>query len=126
MAGWRWARLDVDYFQNPKIRSVSNDARTLHIAAILWTTKYTTDGHIPNSSLTDVEQDANISHYWTKRRVAELAAARLWLPGDDGWELHDYADMNPQAMRANVERDRAAWRERQARWRKYRLDDVTP
>ena len=126
MAGWRWARLDVDYLQNPKIRALSRDARMLHIAAILWTTKFTTDGQIPYRALTDVVQDADIAKKWGNRRASEMETAGLWVPGDVGWELHDYADMNPQAMRENVERERAAWRERQARWRKYRLDNVTP
>lgn len=126
MAGHRWARLDVEYFQNPKILSISNDARLLHLASILFCCAQMTDGQIADRSVTYVGQTANINARWTRRRASELVAANLWVPTADGWALHDFDVMNPQAMREIVERDRAAARERQARWRKYRQDDVTP
>jgi hypothetical protein len=126
MAGTRWVRLDVDYLQNPKIRALSKDARWLHLASILYTGSQLTDGQIADRSVTYVGQTADIAARWTRRRASELEAAGLWVPNDGGWTLHDFDVMNPQLIRENVERERARWRERQARWRKYRFDNVTP
>jgi hypothetical protein len=126
VAGYRWARLDVDYLHNPKVRSVSPDARALHLASILYCCAQLTDGQIADRTLRDLAQTADIASRWSRRRASELEAARLWIPGEGGWTLHDFAAMNPQAMREIVERDRASSRERQARWRRWKIDGVTP
>jgi len=125
MAGQRWVRLDVDYFQNPKIRAVSRDARTLHLASILHAGRYLTDGQIADRSLTDVSQMADITSRWALRRARELEVGGLWIRNGAGWHLHDFESMNPQAMKEIVERDRAAWRARQTRWRDRHKGDVT-
>ena len=126
MAGYRWVRLDVDYFTNPKILAVSLDAKMLHIASITYAAKHMTDGQIADRSLTVVGQMADISPRWVRRRAAELEQAKLWMPAPDGWYLHDFEIMNPQAMRVAVELERERWRERQRRSRQRRDGDVTP
>jgi len=120
MAGYRWARLDVDYFRNPKIVAVSRDAQLLHLASILHCCAQMTDGQIADRTLTDLSQTVHIDVRWARRRATELVDAGLWKPNEWGWTLHDFDAMNPQAMRAIVERDRAMARERLARWRKAR------
>ena len=117
MAGYRWFRLDTHYFENPKIVGLSMQARALHIASMAHCVKHLTDGQIAYRSLTALATAADIHPKWRRRRAAELVAAGLWEPNDVGWHLHDFEDANPQAMRAVVERDRAAWRVRQARAR---------
>jgi hypothetical protein len=54
----------------------------------------------------------------TVRRVDELVESGLWVPNGDGWHVHDFEAMNPQAMRAAVEKQRAKWKQWQAEHRK--------
>ena len=114
MAGSRWVRLDVDYFDNPKVRAVSDAAQRLHLASILYCARHLTDGEITDRSLTDVGQMALVDPRWRLRRASELVSVGLWERNGSGWHVHDFETMNPQAMRAVVERERARWRERQA------------
>lgn len=123
MAGNRWARLDVGYFDNPKMARVSIPAVLLHAASILHCVDQLTDGSMSEHALTVCTSRTRQSARRGPDRAAELVAAGLWIPTDNGWYLHDFEAMNPQAMRKIVERDRAAARERQ---RRYRDGDVTP
>jgi hypothetical protein len=119
----RWARLDVGYFENTKIARVSTPAMLLHLASILHCVDQLTDGEVSARALDVCSVRARASTRKAPERAAELVAAGLWIPTEHGWHLHDFESMNPQAMRKIVERDRAAARERQ---RRYRGGDVTP
>lgn len=118
MAGYRWARVDTDYLWNPKIRGLEDNTDVvLHLASILRSTHHLTDGHVSGDMLAGLTADARASTRRTARRVEHLVDAGLWIPNGDGWYLHDFESMNPQAMRDVVERDRKASRERQRAWR---------
>ena len=124
MAGTRWIKLDVGYLRNPKITALTPPARLLHLASICWAADQLTDGHIPRRALTVLAREAGIGTTMSAaKRAEELEEAGLWERNGDagGWEVHDFVEMNPGATRAGVEKDRARWRERQAKHR-----DVTP
>ena len=120
MAGPRWVKLDTGYLRNPKLASLSTDAILLHVASITFCVHHLTDGAIPESSLRDLGQMARIDVRWVRRRALELEALRLWVPNGDGWSLHDFLAMNPQAERKVVETERERNRERQRRFRERR------
>jgi hypothetical protein len=111
MAGSRWVKIDTSYLRNPKVTAVTSGARLLHLASILYTADQLTDGHIPASMLPELAGQAGLAGKATRLRVAELVTHRLWVPNGDGWDLHDFEAMNPQAMRGAVETQRRKWRE---------------
>jgi hypothetical protein len=115
MAGTRWVKIDTSYLRNPKVLAVSADAVLLHLASILWTADQLTDGNIPAHALADLAHMARIPARTAPRRADELVKAVLWEGNGTGWHLHDFEAMNRQALRANVERQRRDWRQRQER-----------
>jgi hypothetical protein len=126
MASQRWVVLDVDYFANPKILAAGSPARELHLASICWVGRYLTDGFIANSAVEDIAHAARVTPRQTRDTVSRLVTNRLWIPSGDGYVLHDFTTMN--GTRAEYEKSREKWRERQARYRAKQLggSDVTP
>jgi len=111
MAGPRWVRLDVEYFHNPKTSGVTPVAQVLHLASICWAGAHLTDGHIPAHIVPQLRTAARAK----PEHVAQLVAARLWIPVGDGFEIHDYLAM--QDSREQVERRRKRTAERITKWR---------
>jgi hypothetical protein len=116
MAGTRWVKIDLSYLRNPKVTAVSSPL--LHLASILWTADQLQDGHIPGQTLSELAHQARIGRTVASRRADELVEHGLWIPNGDGWHVHDFEAMNPQAMRAAVEKQRAKWKQWQAEHRK--------
>jgi hypothetical protein len=114
MAGTRWVKIDTSYLRNPKITAVSTHAVLLHLASILWTGDQLTDGHIPPHALPELGLAARVPHRTgvLDKRADELVKQHLWVPNGRGFELHDFAEMNRQALRSVVERQRQVWRDR--------------
>lgn len=110
--GYRWVRLDLDYFRNPKARAAGLHGRALHLASICWSAGQLTDGQIATSALPTVLLDAGTS----SRSIDLVVSAGLWVPDGDGYAIKDYSELNP--TRASVEAERAQWRERQRRRRR--------
>lgn len=117
MAGWRWAKLDTTYFSNPKIVGLSPWAKLLHLSAIAYCVEHTTDGFVPTPGLKVCADRVQIRRDSRNRRCTELVTAGLLIEVDGGWWLHDFEDMNPQAMTHAVEAERKKARERKARSR---------
>jgi hypothetical protein len=115
MAGSRWIRLDVDYFHNPKVLTAGRDGRDLHLASICWVGRYLTDGHIPAEAFDQIAHDAGLDKRQRGRALDGSINAGLWVPNGHGFELHDFTVMN--GTRAEVDRERDAWRDRQRRYR---------
>jgi hypothetical protein len=115
MAGPRWVRLDVDYFGNPKALSAGLHGRVLHLASICWVARFLTDGHIPADAVEAIARDAGLTATSIPRSVQRVADAGLWVPNGNGFDLHDFVEMN--GSKSDVERERAQWRERQRRAR---------
>ena len=111
MAGTRWVRLDVDYFENPKTLGVGRAGRELHLRSICWAQRYLTDGELPAAAVVELTRHAGLSP--ARRAAVEelLVTHRLWIPTENGYELHDFVSMN--GTRAQAEAERAGWRNRQ-------------
>jgi len=104
-------KIDVSYLENPKVIGLHPQAVLLHLASILWTAEQLTDGHIPAKALQALGQRAGIAPSWQRRMAGALVEHYLWLPVEDGWHVHDFAEMNPQATRKKVLAQRKLWRQ---------------
>ena len=83
-----YIKLDVGYFDNPKVATVTRPtALLLHIASIAYSRRHLTDGRIPVELL--IRQTIG-----AKQADADaLFAAGMWVDLGDGWaEVHDYAE----------------------------------
>jgi hypothetical protein len=111
MAGPRWVKLDVDYFNNPKVVGLSKDATLLHIASMAYCGAHLTDGQIPAGAMPILFVQAGAS----RRHLAELVTARLLYEVDGDYLLHDFTAMN--GTRAEALERMEAERQRKAKWR---------
>lgn len=92
----QFARLDLDYADNPKIAELSDAAFRAHVEMILYSRTYLTDGRIPARTVTR----------WDTQAVTELLsndpeAPSLYRMDDGSYLLHGYADM--QETKAEVQ-----------------------
>lgn len=110
------------YLRHPKITRVSDKAKLLHLASILWTAEHLTDGYVPPDALPTLCQAVSKSPRHRLSWVAELVSARLWDELPEGWHVHNFETHNRSSTRSVVEANRERWRERQRRAR----SDVTP
>jgi hypothetical protein len=56
-----------------------------------------------------------VDRYCENGEVKELVAAGLWLEGDTGYRIHDYADYQPSAASVKQKRQASAERMRKVR-----------
>lgn len=122
MAGSRWVRLDADYFSNQKVLAAGRNARDLHLASMCWMGRHENDGLIPEAVVESIAAEAGLSWRTTPGAVDAAVRAGLWIPLGLGFELKDWLELNPS--HAQRERDRAATRARQKRYRDR--EAVTP
>jgi hypothetical protein len=105
-----WLKVDDALTENPKCVGLSPFAWTLWIHGLAYCSRNLTDGNIPHAivpRLCSIKDAA--------KAAAELVDAGLWHVTPDGWTVHDYLDH--QRSRAQVQADRAAAAERQAKSR---------
>jgi hypothetical protein len=115
-----WFRIDDGFYDHPKVKALPRGATRkgavfLWTAAGSWCARYLTDGLIPGHQIDELGA--------TKKDAAALVATVLWHgPGHDcpdcqpvpaGHFLYHHWD-HYQATRDQVEKDRAAARERMA------------
>lgn len=124
-----WIRLDDQMFDHPKTLALVDDdvrAALLHIAAICWCSRFSTDGAIPGAAFPSLA--AKVAAGQDQARV--LVDHGHWKPTETGWQIHDYLDW--QQSKEEVEAKRAQDRERKRRQRDKERDadrappDVTP
>ncbi len=113
-----WVRLDDGAPLHPKLLAVGPEAAWLWVAGLAYANRHTTNGVIPPQALPALYP----SDQWPRARLAKLAAALveagLWTAREGGgWEVHDYAQYQAEAMRDAVEERRAWERERKAKQR---------
>ncbi|MEU6858847.1 hypothetical protein AB0B28_08240 [Glycomyces sp. NPDC046736] len=115
-----WVRFDDDFPDHWKIEPLSDGAFRLHTNAIFRSSKWLTDGYLPKNRL-DLIAPRRMKR--PGKYVAELEAAGLWEPTEDGWNLHDFLDYQPSKVQVKTERAKTA--ERQKRWRERQKAPVT-
>jgi hypothetical protein len=113
-----WVRLDDSAPLHPKLLAAGPEAAWLWVAGLAYANRHTTNGVIPPQALTALYP----SDQWPRARLAKLATtlvtAGLWTVREaGGWEVHDYAQYQAEAMRDAVAQRRAWERDRKARQR---------
>lgn len=117
-----WARLEGDYYHDPKIRRAGSEAELLYVRSIAWCARNLTDGVIPRQDF------GSCSAGLRQGSRARLALVRvgLWEELADGWRIPPETWARYQRTRAQVEEDRKATAERMRQLRQRKRDAVTP
>ena len=103
-----YLRLYDDFAEHPKVLRLSDRALRVHIAALCYSSRNATNGHIPKKALA--------SFGGTPKHSAELTGLNIWEPGDGGWVIHDYLEY--QRSKAQIDAEREAARKRMGQNRK--------
>jgi hypothetical protein len=106
-----WVKLDDRFPSHRKVALLSDRAFRLYVSALCWSSENLTEGRITQRELPLVAARLR----GVKTAASELEAAQLWDRVDDGWQIHDFLEYNPD--RARVQADREANAARQQAWR---------
>lgn len=108
-----WVRLDDRFPSHRKVALLSDRAFRLHVSALCWSSENLTEGKILERELAVIARVRGL-----KAAASELQSAGLWDRLEDGWEIHDYLEYNPD--RAKVQAERSANAARQKAFRERR------
>jgi hypothetical protein len=111
-----WTRLSDTFPDRPDLLRVDRSARLLHVEALIWCNRQTTDGELPRGALRRLGDSENVA-----REAAELVAAGVWAETETGWRL-DW-DAEDQLPSSEVRAAREAAAARQRRFRKHGRGD---
>lgn len=107
-----WVRTDDGMPLHPKVLRLSDGAYRLWSNALHFANRATTDGVIPR----DLVHTLDHRRTWTSRQLgsftAEIVATGLWLETARGFEIHDYAQYQEEALKEAKEARRVAARDR--------------
>lgn len=113
-----WTRLSDDFPDRPELLEVSRDARLLHIEALVYCNRHTTDGRVPQAAIPRFSDSPD-----PDAGIEELIQAGVWErlhPGALqilGWVDREHQEAADD-VRAREERNRAkqqAYRDRKSR-----------
>lgn len=93
-----WAKIDDQFFTNPKVIELSKDAKLLYLSALTYCTGQLTDGIITPGALRVIAAMVDVS----RDAAAALQSAGLWEHHENGWLIHDYHAYNPTADEAKT------------------------
>ena len=110
-------KLDLYFFENPKMVDLSHAATVLYIAAIAYANRRETDGFVARPVLRrlielDDYGDDGPGHY---QLAEELVEAGLWEPVEGGWQIHDFLEHNESSQERDSRRAEEAARKRRER-----------
>lgn len=101
-----WFRVDDSFGDHPKVLDLDLATIGLWTLAGTYASRYLTDGLITDSALRRIAPHVSIG---TKRKLAaRLVAAGLWELVDDGTQIHDFGDYNPDAATEKEKRRKRA------------------
>lgn len=103
-----WTRLDDAVYDHPKLADVDEPAaRLLWVWSLCWSNRFGTNGFLPVKSMRNLGRTAGVADL--DNAAAELVEARLWIPVEGGWQIHDFLDYNPSAEKvADISAKRSA------------------
>lgn len=101
-----WFRVDDNLSMHVKAVTAGNSALGLWVRAGSWCARHLTDGHVPTAIATSLG---------TKREIAALIRAGLWVETEGGYEFHEWGAWQPSE--AEVRSKRAKTADRVAKWR---------
>ena len=112
-----WGRFDDNFPHHPKARRAGPEACWLFVCGVLHCNRFTTNGFIDALDLDILYPCPE----WARGHVEELAErlvkAGLWELVKGGWQIHDYADYQREAMK-DARDERRKWEaERKAKQR---------
>jgi hypothetical protein len=101
-----WFKVDDGFHCHPKVLEAGNECVGLYVRCGSYCAQHLTDGFVP----------AGVAAlYGSAKLAAALVRARLWVPVDGGWQMHDYLNYNPSRDQVEADREAAAERQRKAR-----------
>lgn len=111
-----WVRVDDGFMAHPKLAALLGDpdvwgkAVALWLAASCWSSKYATDGKIPEKIL------KILVPFRPKVAAESLVKCGLWAfdPSTKTYTIHDFLDYNPSSEQRRVVREKN--RERKRKW----------
>lgn len=118
-----WVRLDDQFPIHRKVDSLSDPAFRLHVSAICWCARNTTDGYVSEA---DLAAAAPRTMKRPDRFVPELVRRGVWSSAADGWTIHDYLDYQPSKARIEEDRKKNAQRQRKFAARRKDRDQGKP
>lgn len=110
-----WLRVDDGFVENPKIIELSDRAFRLHMAGLCFCARNLTDGLLTDRAVRGVCALTSA----TRKHIAELVQAGVWLEHGGRFEIKDFLDYNPAAetaKRLRAERSAAGRRGAEKRW----------
>jgi len=110
-----WFKVDDGFAFHPKAIMAGNSALGLWVRAGAWCGANLTDGALPRHMIGTFGAQA--------RDAKKLCAVGLWVETEDGYQFHEWGQMQP--TKAEVEAERAANRARQKDWRDKKRNGVT-
>jgi hypothetical protein len=110
-----WFKVDDGFAFHPKAIMAGNAALGLWVRAGAWCGANLTDGALPRHMIGTFGAQA--------RDAKKLCAVGLWVETRDGYQFHEWGQMQP--TKAEVEAERAANRARQKEWRDKKRNGVT-
>jgi len=95
-----WAKLDDQFYLNPKNAPIDRDEQDLYIAGLVYCNGQLTDGFIHESKLMQLYIWAKLPFEANALANAQAIASRLlehemWEIASNGYQVHDFLDWNP-------------------------------
>ena len=99
-----WARLNDNFFLDPKIIACDGEAKLLYIAGLTYCAGQLTDGHIPARAVPMIASMAGVAN--AQANAEALLNACLWqLAGDGGYLVCNYLKYNPSREKVDEVRE---------------------
>ncbi len=95
-----WLRIDETFAEHDKVLSLSDAAFRLHVHALCYCARLTTDGVVPRAALRSLKG--------TSRLAERLVEVGCWELHDKGWLVHDFLEYNPSREDLEKVRERKA------------------
>lgn len=97
-----WVKLDDLFPEHPKVQRAGQAAAWLHVAGICYSSRYLTDGIVPDAALAGLGQYGR----GRARKLADvLVEAGLWERVNGGYQVHDYLDFQPSRQKVEQQRE---------------------
>ena len=112
-----WGRFDDNFPHHPKARRAGPEACWLFVCGVLHCNRFTTNGFINALDLDILYPCPEWAREHVEGLAARLGKAGMWESVKGGWQIHDYADYQREAMK-DARDERRKWEaERKAKQR---------
>lgn len=105
-----WVKLDDGLAEHRKtrrlLRAGGHEAMSIHLLAIVNSSKYLTDGHVDEEFVEDMFDVGRIKPKQRERIITALVESGQWTVDEErgGWVIHDYLVHNPSAEQVEANR----------------------